>query len=92
MNTLPASILSNKLIKRFLKRSKKSAIITLASGACQVPMAGYHVYGASKIFNDFLSRSLAYEYPQFDIMSVRPSEVSTPMTSNKPTDILTITP
>lgn len=91
VNTVPISVLSRRLIAKFLARRRRSAIINLASSVSQVPMAGYHVYGASKAYDDYLSRSLSYEYPQLDIMSVRPSEVSTAMTSNKPTDILTIT-
>ena len=45
------------------------------------------------MFVDFLSRALSYEYAkQIDFLSVRPSEVSTPMTFNKGTDIFTIMP
>lgn len=54
-------------------------------------MALHNVYSASKAFDDFLSRSLSYEYPELDIISLRPSEVSTPMTCFKK-DIFTITP
>ena len=55
-------------------------------------MALHNVYSASKAFDDYLSRSLSYEYPELDIISLRPSEVSTPMTFNKKKDILTIGP
>lgn len=42
---------------------------------------------------DILSRALSYEYAkQIDIISLNPSEVSTPMTYNKPKDIFTIMP
>ncbi len=51
----------------------------------------HNVYSASKAYVDFLSRALSYEYKEIDIVSLRPSEVSTPMTLNKQTDILTIT-
>lgn len=60
--------------------------------AAETPLSGYHVYTASKAFDDFLGRSLSYDYPKIDIMTLRPSEVSTPMTSNKPLDIFTISP
>ena len=46
-------------------------------------MALHNVYCGSKAFGDLLSRSLAYEYPELDIISLRPSEVSTPMTYHK---------
>lgn len=55
-------------------------------------MALHNVYSASKAFDDYLSRSLSYEYPELDIISLRPSEVSTPMTYNKKKDLLTIGP
>jgi 17beta-estradiol 17-dehydrogenase / very-long-chain 3-oxoacyl-CoA reductase len=53
----------------------------------------HNVYSASKAYLDFLSRALSYEYQKtIDIISLRPSEVSTPMTHNKKTDLLTILP
>lgn len=55
-------------------------------------MALHNVYSASKAFVDLFSRSLNYEHPDIDIISLRPSEVSTPMTFNKKKDILTIGP
>ena len=56
-------------------------------------MALHNIYSSSKAFVDFLSRALSYEYGhKIDILSVRPSEVSTPMTFNKQTDIMTILP
>ena len=56
-------------------------------------MALHNAYSASKAYVDFLSRALSYEYGnKIDILSVRPSEVSTPMTFNKQTDIMTIMP
>lgn len=56
-------------------------------------MALHNVYSASKAYVDFLSRALSYEYDhKIDIISLRPSEVSTPMTYNKQTDIMTIKP
>lgn len=53
----------------------------------------HNIYSASKVFIDYLSRALSYENRgKIDIISLRPSEVSTPMTSNKKTDLLTIMP
>jgi 17beta-estradiol 17-dehydrogenase / very-long-chain 3-oxoacyl-CoA reductase len=57
----------------------------------EFPMALHNVYSASKAFDDYLSRALSYEYPELDIISLRPSEVSTPMTCHKK-DFLTISP
>ena len=80
--------------KIFLKRlasRKRSAVINLASMIGLYPAHHYNIYSASKAFADMLSRCLTREYNNVDIISICPSEVSTPMTGNKPTDIWTIT-
>lgn len=91
INTIPMTVFSHRLIQRFLKRKKRSAIITLSSNSAELAYTQYHVYTATKAFDDFLSRCLSYEYPQFDIIALRPSEVSTPMTYNREIDIYTVT-
>lgn len=91
VNTLPMTVFAHKFIQRFLKRNKRSAMINLSSVSGEIPNVGYHIYSSTKAYDDFLSRALSYEYPNIDIMSLRPSEVSTTMTSNKPLDIMTIT-
>lgn len=92
VNCLPVSVLNHRFIPKLLSRDKKSAIINVASLAGEIPMALHNVYSASKAFADFLSRSLNHEYPELDIISLRPSEVSTPMTYHKKKDLLTIDP
>ncbi len=80
--------------KIFLKRltaRKCSAVVNLASLIGLYPAHHYNIYSASKAFADMLSRCLVREYNNVDIISICPSEVSTPMTGNKPTDIWTIT-
>lgn len=57
-----------------------------------MPMPYFQVYAASKAFVDRFSQSLNYEHPDIDIISIKPSEVSTPMTCNKELDIFTIMP
>ena len=53
----------------------------------------HNIYSASKAYVDFLSRALSYEYEKsIDIISLRPSEVSTPMTYHKKVDLMTILP
>lgn len=54
------------------------------------PMPYLQVYAAAKAYVDRLSLSLNYEHPELDIISIRPGEVSTPMTFNKPLDLFTI--
>lgn len=76
----------NKLASR-----KRSAVITLGSLAGQMPMSYFNIYCATKAFTQMMSLSLAKEHTNIDFLSIRPSEVSTGMTHNKPTDIFTIT-
>jgi len=90
INCLPMAILSKRLIPFMQIRKNRSAIINVASMAGYFVSPYYNVYGGSKAFNDFFSRALAEEYPQLDIISLRPSEVSTQMTFRRPTDFFTI--
>lgn len=69
--------------KRTQTKKLKCAIVNVASMAGVTPMPYLQVYAASKAYIDRLSLSLNYEYPELDIISIRPGEVSTPMTMNK---------
>jgi 17beta-estradiol 17-dehydrogenase / very-long-chain 3-oxoacyl-CoA reductase len=89
VNCYPVTMLCHKLIPQ-LQTRKHSAIIIVSSLAGEFPIALHNVYSASKAFTDFLARTLAYESPQIDILSLRPSEVQTPMTFQKE-DVFTIT-
>lgn len=83
--------MTHTLLPRMLRRSK-SAIINLASSASINVFLGMANYIGGKTFDDFMSRSLAYEYRnKVDFLSVRPFLVSTPMTRNLNT-ILFISP
>lgn len=79
-----------KILAKQMATRKRSAVITLSSMIGLYPAHHYNIYSASKAFSDMLSRSLSREYNNVDFLSVCPSEVSTPMTGNKPTDIWTI--
>ena len=79
------------MAKRYSQTKRRSAIINVSSIAGTIPMPYYNIYSATKSYVDILSRSLTYEYPSVDLLSLRPSEVSTPMTFNKDVDIFTIT-
>ena len=61
----------------------KSCIINLSSISSYFTMHGGAGYCSSKLYDDFLSRALAYEYrKKIDILSVKPNFVSTPLTRN----------
>jgi 17beta-estradiol 17-dehydrogenase / very-long-chain 3-oxoacyl-CoA reductase len=90
MNCWAMTFMVKSLIKKIANR-KRGAVINLASMIGLYPAHHYNIYSASKAFVDMLSRCLSREYNNVDILSLCPSEVSTPMTGNKPTDIWTIT-
>ena len=89
------SLINRFFIPIFLERRRKTgfkcAIVNVSSIAGLIPMPLHNIYSASKAYVDRLSLALQYEYPDLDIIALRPSEVSTPMTYNKETDIFTIT-
>ena len=90
MNCWAMTFMVRSLIKKIASR-KRGAVINLASMIGLYPAHHYNIYSASKAFVDMLSRCLSREYNNVDVLSLCPSEVSTPMTGNKPTDIWTIT-
>jgi len=92
INTLPEVILTRKLIPRFLERKNRSGIVFLASIMGTRPFPFFTMYSATKVFSDFLARALAEEYPQLDIVSLRPVYVSTAMTFQKELSFKTLSP
>jgi len=72
-------MLTRFLIPELLKREKKGAIITVSSFAGIYYRPYQAMYSATKSFVDFFSRSISYEFPELDILSVRPAVVSTKM-------------
>ena len=85
-NVLSQSVLMNIFIKKFLKRSKnKSAIINMSSYSGTMPLVLSSMYCSTKIFDDYLLRSVAFENQyrkqcsgNIDFLSVRPLYVDTP--------------
>ncbi len=66
-------------------------IINVASLCAELPISYYSVYSAAKIYVDRLTRTCAIDYPEIDLISLRPSEVFTRMAAFKK-DIFTIQP
>ena len=81
VNTLPQVMLTHKLIKRLSSRKNRSAIINVSSMMANTPMPYFPIYCATKVFNDYFSRSLAGEHPNIDITCLRPAFVSTTVVS-----------
>ena len=74
---LSQTVLSANILKSMIKRNKRSAIISLSSFGSLYPVG---LYSATKVFNDYFSRSLTQEYKdKIDSISLRPRVVTTPM-------------
>lgn len=80
MNCYPQLYLSKMFVE---KRQEKGAIINLSSLMAESIAGHGNVYNATKRFNDYFSKGLAYENPCLDIISVRPSGVATPLSKFK---------
>ncbi|XP_040271180.1 very-long-chain 3-oxoacyl-CoA reductase-B-like [Bufo bufo] len=88
-NILSMVQMTKIILPKMLLR-KKGLIINLSSAAGNRPYPMSAMYGASKAFVDFFSRSLYYEYKHDGIIvqSVLPYLVSTNLTRNPATSIL----
>jgi short-subunit dehydrogenase len=69
VDCIPQAILIRKLILKLSKRPH-SAIINVSSVAGEIPCSYYNVYSAAKSFNNYLSQTLSYEYPNVDVNSL----------------------
>jgi short-subunit dehydrogenase len=83
INEVPQVILTKKVLPKLLKRTSKSAVISLSSIASVKPLPFFSVYSATKNFNKFFMLSVEKEYPQIDFLTVMPGYVSTQMTHNE---------
>jgi len=94
VNLLAMTLFTRKLIPRMLKRPQRSAIINIASVSALYPFPNITaIYGATKAYVDILSRSVSEEVgDKIDVLSVRPSEVSTAMIRHPPLNAYTIAP
>lgn len=81
VNCMSIVIMTKLCINHFMQRKKRSLIINLSSGTKQYPIPFVSVYGASKAFDDYLSRVIDIENGQkLDVLSFIPLFVSTLMT------------
>jgi 17beta-estradiol 17-dehydrogenase / very-long-chain 3-oxoacyl-CoA reductase len=83
VNVIPAVLLTRRLMDKFrarAKNGKKSGIVVVSSLTCLAPMPYMAVYGSTKALEDYFIRSLAVEYPEIDMISLRPYFVNTKST------------
>ncbi|XP_041104737.1 testosterone 17-beta-dehydrogenase 3 isoform X4 [Polyodon spathula] len=83
----------SKIILPHMEKRKKGLILNLSSGTGCFPWPLYSIYSASKVFVDRFSRGLQseYGYKGVTIQSIAPYGVSTPMTQNQKTNMVTKT-
>lgn len=82
INVYPQTFLTRMMLPgmtaRYEATKQRSLIINLSSTAAILPMPMMSLYGATKAFNDWLSRALSYECePAVQIVSFRPGVVNT---------------
>lgn len=77
INCFPVYMLSHHIIPRMVARPKKSAVINLSSMSAVHPTPYFSAYGATKIFNDYLTKALQEEHKNIDFLSVKPNFVDT---------------
>jgi len=84
INIVSQSLLTKIFINQFLNRNKKCAIISMSSYSATLPLILSSIYCASKIYDDYLLRSIAEENKgkKIDFLSVRPQYVNTPSRAN----------
>lgn len=87
--TTPVLICKN-FIKRLTTRTNRGGIINVSSGSMVQYMPYFSAYAGSKSMVDLFTGSLADEFPNLDIISLKPFDVSTRMNDFRDTDIMTI--
>lgn len=92
LNSLSHALVTRAFLPKMYARTQKSAIINVSSIAGAFAQPHRQIYSASKAFLDYLSRGLSDEYPNIDILSVKPAYVITGMTSYRQPDTGAITP
>jgi len=83
VNCIPQAILTKLFVERMKKRKHRSCIIALSSITIIHPIPYSSIYGSTKAFNDYLSRTMSKEHPEIDFYSLKPGYVSTKMISYK---------
>lgn len=83
VNTVPMTVLTRRLIPQMLKRPERSAIINMSSITGVYPTPWIATYSATKAYVDFFTRAIEKDVShKIDVLSVRPSAVSTAMIRN----------
>lgn len=80
------------MIEQLKSRKGMSAIVYTSSVAGTRPIPGNLIYSASKVFTTYLGRALYWELKdKVDVLAWTPGYISTKMTLDRPTDMLSTT-
>lgn len=90
VNALAPALITRAFLP-LLSQRKRSAMISVGSIAGEHPNRGFHIYGATKAFLDYISRGLKDEHKNIDFLSLKPSYVSTKM-SGMQAGLVVVTP
>lgn len=80
VNIVSQSYLNHIFLRRFLNRKNRCAMISMSSYSAMSPLVLSSMYCSTKIFDDYLIRTIAEEnrWNNVDCISVRPQYVDTP--------------
>ena len=84
VNCVTQTLLSAYFLRRFARRTSRSAILSLSSQSATQRMPFYDIYGASKRYNLHFDQAMRGYYPRVDNYSFTPGHVRTAMTRFKP--------
>jgi 17beta-estradiol 17-dehydrogenase / very-long-chain 3-oxoacyl-CoA reductase len=86
VNVYPGTMIAHSLVPAFLQKrralNQRSLIINISSISEEALFPGGAIYAAAKRYNAFFSEGLRYEYPEIDIVTVKPGFTVTPMMIN----------
>ncbi|XP_053312705.1 17-beta-hydroxysteroid dehydrogenase type 3 [Spea bombifrons] len=91
---ITSTVKMTRIILKQMEERKKGLILNISSAFGRFPCPLYAIYSASKAFVTTFSRALQAEYKSKGIIiqAITPYGVSTPMTKNPSTDIVTKSP
>lgn len=75
--------LSAPILGLMRRRTHKSALINLSSFMQESPLPYFGLYSATKAFIKNLSEGVAYEYPEIDILCLKPWFVESKLSQQK---------
>jgi 17beta-estradiol 17-dehydrogenase / very-long-chain 3-oxoacyl-CoA reductase len=94
INCMSQTLLTSIFLNGLLSREKRSAVIDVSSISSLMPLPKLSVYAATKVFNNYMTRTLAEELKDenIDFLSLKPAFVESNMSKKKADGYYVITP